>query len=167
MHVEKRKGKTFVEGLKEEEYCSRNEEEKGCRFFKRETRPRNTASGAHSDVFQRRQQMLVCERGTTVPRRRSTTVQGVLQRREALNQSRPCSDGETSAGSTIQGQVCRQLGTTPIGEGSELLAGVDVTQRSVSEAGGEGVHDGGRQATGQGGFGQDGTTDNQAVLIGS
>ena len=65
--------------------------------------------------------MLVCEGGTTVPRRRSTTVQGVLQRREALNQSRPCSDGERSAGSTIQGQVCRQLGTTPVGEGSELI----------------------------------------------
>ena len=113
------------------------------------------------------QQILVCEGGTTVPRRRSTTVQGVLQRREALNQSRPCSDGERSAGSTIQGQVCRQLGTTPVGEGSELVAGVDVILTNVSEAGGEGVHDGGRQATGQGGFGQDGTTDNQAVLIGS
>ena len=33
VHDEKRKGKTFVEGLKEEEYCSRNEEEKGCRFL--------------------------------------------------------------------------------------------------------------------------------------
>ena len=106
--------------------------------------------------------MLVCEGGTTVPRRRSTTVQGVLQRREALNQSRPCSDGERSAGSTIQGQVCRQLGTTPVGEGSELVAGVDVILTNVSEAGVEGVHDGGRQATGQGGFGQDGTAGGNA-----
>ena len=107
--------------------------------------------------------MLVCERGTTVPRIGSTTVQGVLQRREALNQSRPCSDGVRSAGSTIQGQVCRQLGTTPIGEGSELVAGVDVILTNVSEAGVEGVHDGGRQATGQGGFGQDGTAGGNAL----
>ena len=107
--------------------------------------------------------MLVCEGGTTVPRRRSTTVQGVLQRREALNQSRPCSDGERSAGSTIQGQVCSQLGTTPVGEGSELVAGVDVILTNVSEAGVEGVHDGGRQATGQGGFGQDGTAGGNAL----
>ena len=87
--------------------------------------------------------MLVCEGG--IP------VQGVLQRREALSQSRPCSDGERSAGSTIQGQVCRQLGTTPVGEGSELIASVDVILTNVSEAGVEGVHDGSRQATGQGG----------------
>ena len=81
----------------------------------------------------------------------------MLQRREALNQSRPCRDGERSAGSTIQGQVCRQLGTTPVGEDSELVAGVDIIVTNVSEAGVEGVHDGGRQAAGQGGFGQDGT----------
>ena len=87
----------------------------------------------------------------------------MLQRREALNQSRPCSDGERSAGSTIQGQVCRQLGTTPVGEGSELVAGVDVILTNVSEAGVEGVHDGGRQATGQGGFGQDGTAGGNAL----
>ena len=96
--------------------------------------------------------MLVCEGGTTVPRRRSTTVQGVLQRREALNQSRPC-----------KRRICRQLGTTPVGEGSELVAGVDVILTNVSEAGVEGVHDGGRQATGQGGFGQDGTAGGNAL----
>ena len=72
-------------------------------------------------------------------------------------------DGERSAGSTIQGQVCRQLGTTPVGEGSELVAGVDVILTDVSEAGVEGVHDGGRQATGQGGFGQDGTAGGNAL----
>ena len=81
----------------------------------------------------------------------------MLQRREALNQSRPCSDGERGSGSTNHGQVCRQLGTTLVGEGLELVAGVDVIQTNASEAGVEGVHDGGRQATGQGGFGQDGT----------
>ena len=100
-----------------------------------------------SDVFQWRQQMLVCEGGTTVPRRRWARLQGVFQRREALNQSRPCSDGERSDGSTIQGQGCRQLGTTRVGEGSELVAGVDVTHTKVSEAGVEGAHDWGRQAT--------------------
>ena len=85
----------------------------------------------------------------------------MLQRREALNQSRPCSDGERSAGSTVQGQVCRQLGTTPIGEGLEPVAGVDAVLTNVLEAGDEGVHEGGRQATGQGRFGQDGTADGQ------
>ena len=107
--------------------------------------------------------MLVCEGGTTVPRRRSTTVQGVLQRREALNQSRPCSDGERSAGSTIQGQVCRQLGTPPVGEGSELVAGVDVILTNVHDAGCEGVHDGSRQATGQGRIDQDGSAGGNAL----
>ena len=109
--------------------------------------------------------MLVCERGTTVPRRRSTTVQGVLQRREALNQSRPCSDGERSAGSTIQGQVCRQLGTTPVGEGLELIAGIDVIQTNASEAVVEAGHDGSRQATGQGGFSQDGTAGGHSIDV--
>ena len=127
----------------------------------RETMPRITAPRTCSAVFQWRHQILVCEGGTTVPRRRSATVQGVLQRREAVNPSQPCSDGERSTGSTVQGQVCRQLGTTPIGEGLELVAGVDAVLTNVSEAGDEGVHEGGRQATGQGRFGQDGTADGQ------
>ena len=39
VHDEKRKGKTFVEGLKEEEYCSRNEEETDGGFSREKPGP--------------------------------------------------------------------------------------------------------------------------------
>ena len=58
-------------------------------------------------------------------------------------------------------EVCRHLGTTHIGEGLELVTGVDAVLTKVSEAGDEGVHERGRQAAGQGRFGQDGTADGQ------
>ena len=123
--------------------------------------PRITAPRTCSAVFQWRHQILVCERGTTVLRRRSTTVQGVLQGREAVSPSQPGSDGKRNAGSTVQGQVCRKLGTTLIGEGLELVTGVDAVLANVLEAGHEDVYERGRQATGQGWFEQDGTADGQ------
>ena len=62
-------------------------------------------------------------------------------------------------------EVCRHLGTTHIGEGLELVTGVDAAVINVLEAGDEGVHEGGRQATGQGRFGQDGTADGQLFRV--
>ena len=43
----------------------------------------------------------------------------------------------------------------------ELVTGVEAVLTNVSEAGDEGVHERGRQAAGQGRFGQDGTADGQ------